>query len=323
MSVTSPVSRSALAEGAAAAESSPSADQPTRRRPGRRRHAYRERAAYGFILPFFIIFGGFLLFPIVYSLVLSFSKWTAGKATFIGLTNYKQLFMDELFWKSLGNTALFLIIQVPIMLFLATVIAAVLNAKTTRFKGTLRTLFFLPALVDLVTYSIIFSMLFNEANGAINGFLGWFGADGVAWKTDPTWAKVMIIIVITWRWLGYNAIILLAGLQSVPGELYEAADIDGANAVQKFRRITIPMLKPILLFCTLLSTIGTLQLFAEPYILTGGGPNHATATVMLYLYDKGFGSFNFGLASAGAYIVTTLIGILAYVQVKVTRGGEI
>ncbi len=276
-----------------------------------------------FLLPFLVIFSAFMLFPIGYSLVLSFGRWTAGNLEFVGLQNYRQLFGDKLFWQALGNTGLFLAIQVPLMLFLATVIAAVLSSNKMRFRKTLRTLFFLPALVDLVTYSIIFSMLFNENNGVVNQVLSAVGIGPVPWQTNTGWAKVMIIIVITWRWLGYNTIILLAGLNNVPEELYEAADIDGASTLQKFWKITVPMLKPILLFTTLLSTIGTLQLFAEPYILTGGGPDHATSTVMLYLYDKGFGAFNFGLASAGAYVVTTLIAILAFIQIKVTRGGEI
>lgn len=302
-----------------------STDTAVRREP---RLAAKKRsriitAPYLFITPFLIVFGAFMLFPIIYSLVLSFNKWTAGKMDFVGLANYRQLFEDSLFWRSLWNTGLFLIIQVPLMLVLATVVAALLHSKVVPFKPALRTLFFLPALIDLVTYSIIFSLLFNESNGVVNQLLQGIGIGAIPWRTDATWAKVMIIIVITWRWLGYNAIILLSGMQNIPDEVYEAADIDGANAIQKFRRITVPMLKPILLFCTLLSTIGTLQLFAEPMILTGGGPTHGTSTVMLYLYDKAFGSFNFGLASAGAYIVTTIIGILSYIQIKVTRGGEI
>ncbi len=278
---------------------------------------------YIFILPFFLLFGVFMLYPIIYSLVLSFNSWTAGEMTFVGLDNYKQLFTDALFWKSLKNTGIYLIIQVPFMLLLSTVVAVIINSNKVKFNYLFRVAFFLPALIDLVTYSIVFSLLFNESNGMINQLLGFIGIDAIPWKTDGFWAKIMIISVITWRWMGYNCVIILSGLQNISEDIYESADLDGAGIVKKFFHITLPMLKPILLFCMILSTIGTLQLFAEPLILTGGGPSNETTSVMLYLYEKAFGSFNFGLASAGAYIVTTIIAVISFLQIKFTGGGEI
>ena len=278
---------------------------------------------YIFILPFFLLFAIFMLYPIIYSLVLSFNSWTAGEMTFVGLDNYKQLFSDSLFWKSLKNTGIYLIIQVPFMIILSTVVAVIINSNKVKFNYLFRIAFFLPALIDLVTYSIIFSLLFNEGNGLINQILGLVGIDAISWKTDGFWAKVMIISVITWRWMGYNCVIIISGLQYIPEDIYESADLDGAGPIKKFLHITIPMLKPILLFCMILSTIGTLQLFAEPLILTGGGPSNETTSVMLYLYEKAFGSFNFGLASAGAYVVTTIIAVISFIQIKVTGGGEV
>lgn len=278
---------------------------------------------YIFILPFFILFAIFMLYPIIYSLVLSFNSWTAGEMTFVGLDNYKQLFTDSLFWKSLKNTGIYLIIQVPIMLLLSTIVAVIINSNKIKFNYLFRVAFFLPALIDLVTYSIVFSLLFNEGNGLINQLLGFIGIDAIPWKTDGFWAKIMIISVITWRWMGYNCVIILSGLQYIPEDIYESADLDGAGPGKKFFHITLPMLKPILLFCMILSTIGTLQLFAEPLILTGGGPSNETTSVMLYLYEKAFGSFNFGLASAGAYVVTTIIAVISFLQIKFTGGGEI
>ncbi|WP_236838643.1 carbohydrate ABC transporter permease [Caldalkalibacillus salinus] len=278
---------------------------------------------YLFISPFFILFGTFMLYPLVYALVLSFSRWQGGQSTFVGLENYKMLMTDPLFWKSLGNTSLILFVQVPMMLLLATLIAVFLNVKHLKFKGFFRMAFFLPVLIDLVTYALVFSLIFNEQYGLINQWLGWLGLESIAWFSEGIWAKVLIIVAVTWRWTGYNAVIILSGLQTVPSDLYEAASIDGAGKVTRFFKITVPMLKPVLLFCAILSTIGTLQLFAEPYVLTGGGPRNETMSVILYLYDTAFGTFNFGLASAGAYVITTIIAVLSYFQIKLAKGGEI
>ncbi|KHF39580.1 lactose ABC transporter permease [Halalkalibacter okhensis] len=278
---------------------------------------------YLFVAPFFLVFAIFMLYPVVYSFILSFSTWRAGEMTFVGLENYKRLFSDALFWKSLGTTGLILIVQVPIMLVLATIVASTLNSDKLKAKGLFRLGFFLPALIDLVTYALVFSLIFNEGYGLINQALGLMGLGPIQWFSDGMWAKILIIIAVTWRWTGYNAIILLSGLQTIPKELYESASIDGAGKVKSFFMITVPLLKPVLLFCGILSTIGTLQLFAEPFVLTGGGPRNETSTVILYLYDKAFGSFNFGLASAGAYVVTTIIAVLSYFQVKASKGGEV
>lgn len=283
----------------------------------------KNMAPYLFLIPFFLFFSVFMLYPIIYSFVLSFSKWTAGNLTFVGLQNYKHLLSDMLFWKSLGNTSIYLVIQVPLMLLLATVIAVLVNSNKLRFKYVFRVGFFLPALIDLVTYSIVFSILFNQSNGLINQFLEFIGVGAIPWKTDGFYAKLMIIIAITWRWVGYNSVILLSGLQNIPEDIYESAHLDGAGPIKTFFNITVPMLKPTLLFCLVLSTIGTFQLFAEPKILTGGGPSNETTSVMLYLYDTAFKTFNFGLASAGAYIVTSIIAIFSYLQIRLSRGGEI
>jgi lactose/L-arabinose transport system permease protein len=278
---------------------------------------------YVFITPYFLIFAVFMLYPLIYSFVLSFSKWRAGVTTFVGLENYKMLLTDPFFWKSLGTTGLILVIQVPIMLILATIIATVINSEKLRFKGLIRLGFFLPVLIDLVTYALVFSLLFNETYGMVNQGLNAIGIGDIKWFSDGTWAKILIILAVTWRWTGYNAVIILSGLQAVPKDLYESASIDGASKITSFFKITVPLLKPVLLFCGIISTIGTLQLFAEPFVLTGGGPREATTTVILYLYDKAFGNFDFGLASAGAYVVTTIIGILSYFQIRITKGGEI
>lgn len=276
---------------------------------------------YLFILPFFIIFIVFMLYPILYSLVLSFSQWKSSKITLIGFANYENLLTNPLFWKSLANTGEILVIQVPVMLVLATVIAVFINSDLIKFRSVFRLGFFLPVLIDLVTYSLVFSLLFNENYGFINQVLGVFGGH-IDWRNDAFWAKIMVIATVTWRWTGYNSMIILSGLQAIPKDLYESASIDGAGRFVSFVKITAPMLKPILLFCMILSTIGTLQLFVEPYVLTRGGPNNETITAMYYLYQTAFGTFNFGLASAGAYLVTILIAALSYFQIRLSKGGE-
>lgn len=280
-------------------------------------------APYLFISPFFVLFALFFLYPLIYSLVLSFSRFRNGQMEFVGLDNYTFLFSDLLFWKSLSNTGLILLIQVPIMLFLAIFVAVLLNSDLLKYRGLFRLAFFLPALIDLVTYSLVFSLIFNERSGLINQALEAMGVGPLAWSSDGFWAKVMIVCAITWRWTGYNSIILLSGLQMISKELYEAASIDGAGKIVTFFRITIPQLKPVLLFCMIMSTIGTLQLFTEPYVLTQGGPNNETMTAIYYLYQTGFQSFNFGLASAGAYIITFIIALLSYLQIRLSNRGEI
>src|SRR5688572_10538281 len=232
--------------------------------------------------------------------------------TFVGLDNYRRLLTDGLFLKSLANTALILFVQVPIMIFLATVIAAVVDSELLRHKTFFRLAFFLPVMVDLVTYSVIFSLIFSERYGVVNQALTAIGLGPVEWRSDAFWARVLIIVAITWRWTGYNAVIILSGLQNIPNELHDAASVDGAGRLTRFFRITVPLLRPVILFCAVLSTIGTLQLFTEPYILTSGGPNNATLT-----------GFDFGLAAAGTYVIATIIAVMSYAQIRLTRWGEV
>jgi len=163
-------------------------------------------------------------------------------------------------------------------------------------------------------------MLMND--GVINQVITAIGLDSIPWLSDPFWAKASLIIAMTWRWVGYNMVIFLAGLQNIPDELYEAASMDGAGKIRQFFSITIPNLKPVILFCVILSTIGTLQLFDEPFVLTKGGPSDATLTIGMYLYQTGFRFFDFGYASTIAYVIVILIAIMTYIQFKVTGDQE-
>ncbi|WP_207858499.1 carbohydrate ABC transporter permease [Lucifera butyrica] len=277
---------------------------------------------YLLIAPFFLIFFLFMIYPIFNSLYLSFTAAEGSTSTWIGLENFKNVLTDSLFWHSLWNTTVILLVQVPLMLFLAFLLAAAVNQENIKGRGIFRLAIFMPVLIDLVTYSIVFSLLFNEQFGVLNFILHLFHVPGIHWLQDSFWAKATIIVAITWRWTGYNAIILLAGLQTIPASMYEAADIDGASAADKLFRITLPLLKPIFLFCAIMSIIGTLQLFTEPFLLTNGGPNNATETPVMYIYQYAFQSFHFGYASAAAYVLTAIIAILSYCQIRMSQGGE-
>lgn len=276
---------------------------------------------YLFIAPAVILFSVFMLYPIISSFILSFQTGQGATLTFVGLDNYKRLLSDEIFHTALKNTFILLVIQVPIMVLLALVLASLLNSALLRMKGFFRVTFFLPAVTSLVAYSIIFSiMLMND--GVVNQLLTSLGFKAIPWLNDPFWAKASLIIAMTWRWVGYNMVIYLAGLQNIPEELYEAASMDGASRIRQFFFITVPQLKPVILFTVVLSTIGTLQLFDEPFVLTKGGPSDATLTIGMYLYQTGFRYFDFGYASTIAYVIVILIGIMTFIQFKITGDQE-
>ncbi|MDO4305600.1 MAG: sugar ABC transporter permease [Eubacteriales bacterium] len=272
-----------------------------------------------FLAPYLLVYLTFTLYPTAYSVVLSFMKFKGGNLTFIGLKNFQFLFSDPVFYKAIVNTFIILLIQVPIQTILAVVLADFLNKKTLHCKGIFRMVIFMPVLIDTVSYSIVFRLFFNTENGMINNLLESLGMIGPDWLNVGVLSKAVIIIAMTWRWTGYNTVIILGGLQNIPSELYEAAAIDGAGKWQQFWSITIPGIKPVLLFSIILSVTGTLQLFTEPYLLTYGGPINETLTIVQYLYKVGFKTFNFGAASAGSYVLAIMIGILTFLQLKVTK----
>ncbi len=277
------------------------------------------RRAWVFVLPSLILIIAFVFYPMIQAFITSFQTGAGNNLDWTGIANYKRLLTDTTFKKALGNTVLYLVIQVPIMIFLALVISSMLNDKRLKAKGFFRTAIFLPCVTSLVAYSIIFKSLF-ATDGFINAFLMKIHVleEPIAWITDPVFAKILIIIAITWRWTGYNMVFYLSGLQGIDDSIYEAADIDGATSVQKFFRITLPMLKPIILFTTINSTIGTLQLFDEPMNITQGGPANATITISQYIYNILFKySPDFGYAAAVSYVIVVLIVVLSFIQMKV------
>lgn len=277
------------------------------------------RFPYYLMLPTIVIFGLFMIYPILDSIYLSFLDFSGGKYNFVGFQNYIQLFKDPVFYKALGNTFFYLIIQVPVMISLALIIAVLIEQKFIRGRGFFRMAVFLPTITSLVAYALVFKVLFNTEHGLINYIIEMFGGEKIQWIYSAWPAKLSVIISITWRWVGYNMIILLAGIQSIPEDLYESASIDGATFWQKMFYITIPMIKQIILFTTITSTIGTLQLFDEPYILTNGGPDNATITLGQYLYVNGFKFLKYGFASALGYVMVIIIGMLSLVQFKISK----
>lgn len=282
------------------------------------------RTGWIFALPSIILIVAFVFYPMVQALITSFQSGAGNNLSFSGLSNYKRLLTDTTFRKALSNTVLYLVVQVPIMILLALAISSMLNNKRLKFKGLFRTAIFLPCVTSLVAYSIVFKSLF-ATDGFVNAMLVKLNiiAEPISWITDPVWAKVLIIVAITWRWTGYNMVFYLSGLQGIDDSIYEAAEIDGAGAFQKFKSITLPMLKPIILFTTINSTIGTLQLFDEPMNITQGGPANATITISQYIYNILFKySSDFGYAAAVSYVVVIMIVVLSFIQLKVGDKNE-
>lgn len=261
----------------------------------------------------------FYFYPMIQALLLSFQSGMGANLEYTGLDNYIRLFKDPTFQAALFNTFLYLIIQVPIMIVLALTFSVLLNDSTLKLRGFFRTAIFLPAVTSLVAYSVIFKYLFAN-DGIVNQVLMNLSiiSEPIMWLTNPFWAKVLIIIAITWRWTGYNMIFYLSSLQNIDNSIYEAAKIDGANAFQRFTKITIPLLKPIILFTSIMSTIGTLQLFDEVMNITDGGPGNATLSISQYIYNLSFKySPDFGYAATVSYVIVILIVLLSIVQFRV------
>jgi len=272
-----------------------------------------------FLIPATILIVATSFYPMFRAFLLSFKTGIGANMKWVGFYNYARMIKDTVFIQSLKNTFFYLIIQVPIMLILALILASMLNDRNLKFKGIFRTAIFLPCATSLVSYAIIFRSLF-AVDGFVNTVLIKLGilSTGYNFLGHPTSAKIIIIIALIWRWTGYNMVFYLAGLQNIEYSLYEAAKIDGASPFQSFWRITVPLLRPIILLTAIMSTNGTLQLFDESVNLTNGGPANATITMSHYIYNMSFKYVpNFGYAAAMSYIIFLCVAILAFIQMKV------
>jgi lactose/L-arabinose transport system permease protein len=275
----------------------------------------RQAIPYLFLAPYLAVFAVFWAWPIVQSILFSFQNTRVNPWRWQPGVNWGRLLGDSAFWGAVRNTLLILLVQVPVMLILATVLALALNSSLLRARGIFRFAFFAPVVVGEVAYSAVFRLLFNGDFGAVNGALTAFGLPTPDWLTSGTTAMAVVMIAITWRWTGYNAIIILAGLQNIPRDLYEAAAVDGIPRWRQHLSITLPLLRPVVLFALVLSIIGTMQLFAEPWLITMGGPGNATETLGTYLYRQGFTSMNFGYASTVAYAMALMAALFSAIQI--------
>lgn len=272
-------------------------------------------------MPALVLLGVFMVYPILWSLWMSFQVGRGMNLSFGGLANIIRLTQDTVFQRALTNTMIFLAVQVPVMLVLAMLFANALNDSKLWGRSIFRTAIFLPCVTSLVAYSVIFRSMFAQ-DGIINQMLMAIHviADPIPWLADPFWARVVVILAITWRWTGYNMIFYLAAMQNIDRSIYEAARIDGVPAWARFFYITVPMLKPVILFTTVISTIGTLQLFDEVNLITQGGPSDSTLTLSLYIYNLTFKFMpSFGYAATVSYVIVILVGILSFIQFLAAR----
>jgi lactose/L-arabinose transport system permease protein len=261
----------------------------------------RQQAVAGFVVPAAVLLIVFFAYPLARSIRESFYSTSGGVETFAGVAQYQKLFGDPLVRKSFANAGLFLIIQVPIMISLAVFLAYCVHQSWLKFHQTFRYIYFLPAITTLVAYALVFRVLLTTNGGIVNQFLLALGQSPIDWLNSPGWSRVSVIAALTWRWTGYNMIIILAGLQAIPLEQFDSAALDGAKWWRTFRSIVIPQLRPVILFTTVTSTIGTLQLFDENFILTQGGPNNASAI---------------------AWVLVVTIGLFSFIQFRLFRDDE-
>lgn len=274
---------------------------------------------WSYIIPAALLIIAMNFYPMVKALILSFQTGIGANMTYAGTYNYARLLQDNVFLMALRNNFVYLLIQVPIMLLVALVLASILNNPKVKGRGIFRTLIFLPCATSLVSYSIIFRTLF-AINGYINTALVDLGILSTPFNFlgHPVSAQLVIIIALIWRWTGYNMVFYLAGMQNIEPSVYEAAKLDGASRLQTFWKITVPQLKPMILLTAIMSTNGTLQLFDESVNITSGGPANASITMSHYIFNLSFKYVpNFGYAAAISYVILILVAILAFMQMKV------
>ncbi len=283
------------------------------------RTLYKYRYPYIFIAPFFILFIIFFLIPTIRSFYLSMFKWEGfGIYSFVGFNNYVKLFHDNLFIQSLKNSSILMLgTMVPQIIF-SVIFAVLIHSKLVKGKKIWRTIYFLPITLSPVIVAVIFTLIFDENYGFLNYVLGFVHLGPVGWLSSASWARFSVCVLVIWRWTGWNIVVLLAALQGISQDLYDAAAVDGANEIQIFQRITVPLLKPTIVYLVMLGIIDGLRIFAEPSVLTRGGPAKTTETVMMYLYNQAFAYFNYGYASTVAVITFIIIVLVSTISWWIT-----
>jgi multiple sugar transport system permease protein len=282
-------------------------------------------AAWAFVAPALMVIAVFFFLPVLAGFALSFTDFDIyaladlGNLRFVGLANYVELLQTPLFWKALGNTLYFVGVGGPLSIAASLGAALLLNSKLARFRPFFRVALFAPVVTTLVAVAIVWRYLLHTRSGLINYGLESLGLAPIDWLGDPNWAMPAIILFAVWKNFGYNMIIFLAGLQSIPEELYEAARIDGASGWQQLRHVTLPSLAPVVLLVSVLTMAGYFQLFAEPYVMTQGGPLQSTVSVLYFMYEEGFKWWNLGFASAIAFVLFVLMFVVTMLQLYVAR----
>jgi multiple sugar transport system permease protein len=286
------------------------------------------RAAWIFLAPALIVLGLFFLLPVIAALLLSLTDYDLyaladlHNLRFVALGNYWELLHRPLFWSALGHTFYFVIVGVPLSIITSLGAALLLNSPLARMKSFFRTALFAPVVTTVVATAVIWRYLFNTKYGWANYFLQSVGIHPIDWLGDPHWAMPTIILFAVWKNFGYNMIIFLAGLQAIPADLYEAARIDGASLRRQFQHITLPMLKPTLVMVAILTVAGYFQLFAEPYVMTEGGPLQSTTSVLYLMYEEGFKWWNLGSASAVAFLLFVIMFVVTAVLLRLSQRGD-
>lgn len=277
--------------------------------------------------PALIAIGLFFLVPTIASLFLSFTDFDIyaladlSNLRFIGFENYTRLFGNPLFWKAMGNTLWFVVLGVPLIVAMSLGAALLVNAKTLKWRPVWRVALFAPFVTTLVATAVAWRYLLHTRYGLVNYVLGWFGIEPIDWLGDPNASLPAILLFVGWKTFGYNMVIFLAALQTVPSELEEAARIDGAGAWMRFRHVTFPAIAPTVLLVSILTVAGMFQLFAEPYVMTQGGPAQSTVTVLYFMYEEGFKWWNLGSGAAVAFILFLCIFAVTLVQLRVAKKG--
>jgi multiple sugar transport system permease protein len=283
------------------------------------------RAAWYFIAPALALIGVFFFLPVGASLLLSITDFDIyaiadrGNTRLVGLRNYTDLFGNSVFWAAVRNTFYFALVGGPLTVAVSLAAALLINARVVKYKSLFRTIFFVPFVTTLVAVAIVWKYLYHPQYGLFNYVLSWFGIAPVSWLGDSAWAMPSIILMAVWKNFGYNMLIFIAGLQNIPAELYEAAHLDGAGPFRRFWNVTLPMLAPTFLFVGVITMIGYFQLFAEPYVMTGGGPLRATTSLVLLMYEEGFRWWRMGVAAAVAFILFIIILIWTLLQFRLQK----
>ncbi len=282
-----------------------------------RRHE-RRLAPYLFISPFFILFAVFMAYPTAYALWLSLHEWTGlGAMEWVGWRNYGEVLGDDGFRHAASNTAVYAAASLFVVCPLALLLALALNSRRVRAKDVLRTGYFIPVVLSPVVIALMFTIIFDQEFGLMNaGLRGLLGIRPINWLGTPEWARLVIVVILVWRWTGYIMIYFLAGLQNIPRELYEAAQLDGAGPWRLFWNITVPLLRPVTAFVAVVVLIGASQIFEEPYILTNGGPGEATLSIANYVQREGFERLNFGYAATASFILFAFVFLVTQVQIR-------